>query len=242
MTNEDLLYHYFSNSLTEAQTVEFNSRLENDTEFKAQFEFENNLKQAIKHQTNSDLKTKLKIFEDDIKATESLKKASGFNWRIAASIVFLLGASWFRYNALFGVDYNDLYASNFEEYPNTEFAITRSDTIDTVERKAFVAYEAGDYEAAILNFENIETEDKKAYHNFYKAQALLKTDKIENAKAIFKSIVSKKEQFTAESIWYLALIALKEENKIDVTTLLIDLIENYNYNTSKAEALLKAIH
>lgn len=242
MTNEDLLYNYFSHSLTEEQTVEFNNRLESDAEFKAQFEFENNLKRAIHHEAKTEIKTKLKEFEATIKASETPRKAAKFYWRVAASIVLLIGASWFGYNTLFAVDYNDLYASNFETYPNTEFAITRSDTIDTVERKAFVSYEAGDYEAAITNFENIKTVDKKFYHDFYKAQAYLKTENIESAKTLLKSILSKNQAFSGESQWYLALIALKEKNKIEATTRLRNLIENFDYNTAKAENLLKALH
>lgn len=241
MTNEDLLYHYFSNTLTEAQGLEFNKRLETDTEFNAEFEFENNLKRAIKHETNASLKAKLKGFESTIKEKEKSKKVSVFNWKIAASMVFLLGSSWFAYTSFFGVDYNDLYASNFQEYPNTEFEITRSDSIDSPERKAFMAYEAGDYENAVKTFEGINTAHKKVYHQFYIAQAYLKLEKTDNAKELLESVVSENEKFAGESQWYLALIALKEKDKVEAIKQLSKLTENYIYNKSKAETLLSEL-
>lgn len=242
MTNEDLLYNYFSNTLTQAQTLELNKRLENDPEFKAEFEFENNLKRAINDNANSNLKVKLKEFEANINANKIPKKTSSFNWRIAVSIVFLLGASWFGYNTFFGVDYNKLYATNFKEYPNTEFAITRGDSIDSPERKAFVAYEAGDYENAINNFKAIALKNKKGYHEFYKAQAYLKLGNLQKAKVLLKSIVAKKGQFAGESQWYLALIAIKAKDKVEATKQLSALIEDYDYNKYKAENLLKALN
>ncbi|WP_044403171.1 tol-pal system YbgF family protein [Lacinutrix sp. Hel_I_90] len=241
MTNEDLLYHYFSNTLTEAQRLEFNKRLETNTEFNAEFEFESNLKRAIKHETNASLKTKLKGFESTVKAKDKSRKVSVFNWKIAASMVFLLGSSWFAYTTFFGVDYNDLYAANFQEYPNTEYAITRSDSMDSPERKAFVAYEAGDYENAVKAFERINTAHKKAYHQFYIAQAYLKLGKADKAKALLKAIVSENEKFSGESQWYLALIALKEKDKVEAIKQLSKLTENYGYNKSKAETLLNQL-
>ncbi|WAC03455.1 hypothetical protein N7U66_08190 [Lacinutrix neustonica] len=241
MTNDDLLYHYFSNTLTEAQTREFNKRLEMDVQFAAAFEFEKNLKRAIIQEANTNLKTRLKGFERDIKSEEQRNKTKGFRWKIVASIVFLVGASWLGYTTFFGVDYNELYVSNFQEYPNTEFAITRSDAIDSPERKAFVAYEAEDYGNAIKNFESIPTVDYKAYHKFYMAQAYLKLEEMDKAKSLLESIVFENEKFIGESQWYLALIALKKKDKREAIQQLRTLTEHYTYNQSKAEALLKAL-
>lgn len=242
MTNEDLLYSYFSNSLTEDELTEFNNRLKTDAEFKAEFEFENNLKQAIKQNNSTELKQKLKTFEAEISSTETQNVKARFNWRMAASIVLFLGAGWFGYNAMFGVNYNDLYEANFNNYPNTEFAITRSDTIDSFERKAFLAYEAEDYDNAISNFNVIPELEQKPYQDFYKAQAYINIDKNEKAKALFIKIINSDNKLVAESHWYLALIAIKEKNKIEATKQLRILTEDFDYNKANAEALLKELH
>ncbi|WP_452225318.1 tetratricopeptide repeat protein [Lacinutrix chionoecetis] len=242
MTNEDLLYHYFSNSLAEENLAEFNRRLETDADFKAEFEFQNDLKQAIKSHNSSELKEKLKTFEAEITATEVKNTTTKFNWRIAASIIFFLGAGWFGYNAFFGVNYNDIYESSFQSYPNTEYAITRSDTVDSYERKAFVSYEAEDYENAISNFNRIPATEQKAYQDFYKAQSYLKLENFEKATPIFEKIILEHNQFTAESHWYLALIAIKQKDKIEATKQLNTLINDFDYNTTKAKQLLKDLH
>jgi len=242
MTNEDLLYRYFSNSLTETELADFNNRLEANSDFRAEFEFENNLKQAIKENSSGAIKTKLNIFEDEIKREKSQHLKSKFNWRIAASIVFFLAASWFGYNSIFGVNYNNLFEANMDTYPNTEFAITRSDTIDSFERKAFVAYEAEEYEDAISYFNSIPKVEQKTYQNFYKAHSFLKLNNTQKAKTLFEKEIVEESKFVAEAHWYLALIAIKDKNKLEATRQLRILTEDFDYNKSKAEALLKNLH
>ena len=113
MKKQELLYHYFSNSLTLKQEKEFNDLLKNDVVFKDQFEFENNLKQAIKQTKTEDLKTKLKNIENQITNQEpetvqffesEITKSGTYNFNykklaFAASIALLVG--WFGYNSFF---------------------------------------------------------------------------------------------------------------------------------------------
>jgi len=58
MTNQDLLYHYFSNSLTAEQDVIFQKLLEADPERRAESEYERNLKTAVKSHKSDLLKIK----------------------------------------------------------------------------------------------------------------------------------------------------------------------------------------
>lgn len=236
MNNQDLLYHYFSNSLTPEQEIIFQNLLETDAEFKAQFEFEKHLKKAIKSHENDRLKSKLQEIESEI----NLPKLSIFNYRnmaIAASIALLVG--WFGYNSLFDTNYNNLYNTNFSAYPNTVYTITRSDDEKSVERKAFVAYETKNYIIAIEMFDAIPESTKNSYVSFYKAQAYLGIENTENAKALFEQIVQENDGFVAESIWYLALIAIKDHEKNQAKTYLENLISNHTYNKEKAQKLLK---
>jgi len=239
MNKQDLLYLYFSNSLTPEQEDLFQSLLESDAEFKAQFEFESNLKQVVKSQESDVLKAKLKGFEREInKPTTSI-----FNYRkfaIAASIALLMG--WFGYNSFFGTNYSSLYNSNFSEYPNTVYTITRGDTDNSLEREAFVAYESKDYQAAIDKFESIEDDAKKDYFNFYKAQAYLGLNDTENAQGLFKQVIQDNNQFVAESTWYMALTHLKQKDKDQAKIYLSKLIENFDFNKDKAQALLEEIN
>ncbi|WP_452226798.1 tetratricopeptide repeat protein [Lacinutrix cladophorae] len=251
MKNQDLLYHYFSNSLTAEQEKTFENLLENDTEFKTQFLFEQNLKEVIKSNEIDTLKTKLQGFENDLSTTETtrieffdsetskrIKPIFNYkNFAIAASIALLMG--WFGYHSFFGTDYTTMYNTNFSAYPNTVYTITRGDTENTLEREAFVAYESKDYKSAIEKLDAIPADAKKDYFNFYKGQAYLNLEDLVNAKTFFTLVVQDNKSFVGESTWYLALISLKEENKAEAVKYLENLITNFNYNKEKAQALLK---
>lgn len=240
MTNQDLLYDYFSNSLTADQEVVFQKLLETDTEFKAEFEYESSLKKAIKSHESDVLKEKLQGFERDITS----KKSSSFDYKylaVAASLVLLVG--WFGYNSFFSTNYSNLYDTNFSGYPNTVYTITRGDDQNSTEREAFVAYETKNYETALEKFNAISESTEKNYLPFYKAQAYLGLDNTDKAKAFFTQvIVEDNSEFVAESTWYLALISIKAEDKNQAKTYLEELIANYTYNQSKAKDLLEELN
>ncbi|EGV44186.1 hypothetical protein BZARG_839 [Bizionia argentinensis JUB59] len=239
MTNQDLLYHYFSNSLTAEQEVVFRKLLETDAEFKAEFEYENNLKKAIKSHESDVMKSKLKGFERNLNA----KKLFIFNYKylaVAATLALLIG--WFGYNSIFGTNYSNLYASNFTEYPNTVYTITRSDDSNTIEREAFIAYETRNYQIAIDKFDAIPETSQKSYMSFYKAQAYLGLEDFGNARRLFQQVLDENNEFQGESTWYLALIAIKSKDKDQAITYLEKLISNHFYNKDKAKELLEKLN
>ncbi|WP_418508362.1 tetratricopeptide repeat protein [Corallibacter sp.] len=245
MNKQDLLYRYFSKSLTPNEEHVFENLLNTDAEFKKQFEFEKNLKQVIQKEESKKLKAKLQDFEKDIITKTSSEKTthSIFNYKnfaIAATIALLMG--WFGYNTFFNTSYNDLYQDNFKVYPNTVYTITRSDDNNTIERQAFVAYETEDYQLAINKFNAIPETEKNSYLTFYKAQAFLKLENLKDAKLLFEEVIVKDRDFVAESHWYLALIYLKENDKENTRKQLKLLISNFDYNKSKAKDLLDKIN
>lgn len=236
MDKDELLYHYFSNSLTELQQKEFEALLASDPEFKKQFEYESDLKRAIKAQKHQELKEKLNAFEAKINTKQPRTSYSYI--RIAASIVLLITLGWLGYQSFFGINYDTLYQSNYDAYPNTVFSITRGDTINSLEREAFVAYEAKNYDLAITKFDQLEPSD---HLSFYKGQSYLALDDTESAKALFLEVIGYNTSLTAEAKWYLALIYIKEKDKGNATKYLTELKTQHSYNKDKVEALLDAI-
>lgn len=239
MTNPDLLQNYFSNSLTAEQEVVFQKLLETDSAFKAEFEYENSLKKAIKSHESDALKLKLQGFEREITS----KKSSSFDYRylaIAASLVLLV--SWFGYNSFFSTNYSNLYDTNYSGYPNTVYTITRGDDQNSLEREAFVAYETKNYETAIEKFDAIVESAENNYIPFYKAQAYLGLDNTDKAESLFQEVIKNNSEFVAESTWFLALIAIKGEDKNQAKLYLEDLITNYTYNQTKAIDLLEELN
>ncbi|MFK7811525.1 MAG: tol-pal system YbgF family protein, partial [Maribacter sp.] len=157
------------------------------------------------------------------------------------SVVLLIGLAWMGFSDGSSDRYDDLYASNFHEYPNTVFTITRGDNTASLERDAFVAYESKDYKTALTKFEQINLEAKKSYVDFYIAQSYLNTNRLTEAKNSFRKTIAKDSDFIAESHWYLGLIALKEKNKIVAIDELTKLTNNYDFNKEKALGILEEL-
>lgn len=243
MDKENLLLRYFSKQLTEEQEKTFHELLETDEEFKAQFEFENDLKCVIKKNENENLKQKLVDFEKGIdRSKQSSNSKSSFKyWSMAASIALLMGLGWFAYNTFSGPDYGELYAANFEAYPNTVYTITRSDGEQSLERDAFAAYEAGDYEKAVTAFLDLKTKGGTTHTDFYLAQSYLHLGKDQEAIEALKRVILNDMGFKAEANWYLALAYLKSEDEVNAITTLNRHIENFDYNRENSQALLKEL-
>lgn len=243
MDKEVLLTNYFSNRLTEDERKLFDKLLDSDVEFKEQFDFEKNLQGAIKNKENQDLKAKLISFEKDIsKPSATVKSKKSYRYlAIAASIALLIGLAWMGYVDSSSSSYEDLYAANFQEYPNTVFTITRGDSNESIEREAFVYYESAEYDNAVEKFNQIPEDEQQPYIDFYLAQSYLNAGQIDLAKENFNKMVAKDETFVAESHWYLAMIALKEKDKGTAQAELQKLINDYDFNSEKARIILKEI-
>ena len=257
MDKEQLLYHYFSNGLTPEQERQFNALLSTDTEFKQQFDFEKDIKRVIREKKSKDLKIKLSGFEKNISKNSSIPKETSVSketpirslprtnyrkWAMAASIALLLGLGWFGYHNFAGPDYGGLYYKNFQQYPNTVYAITRGDTDDTsLERSAFVAYETDEKVQAISLFKELKKDKDTEDINFYLAQAYLQNDQPLEAVSLFTQIVQGKGEFAPQALWYAALAHLKMEEKENASRALRNLIADGRYKKSEALKLLKKL-
>lgn len=244
MEKEQLLYHYFSNALTPKQEQRLNELLATDTEFKQQFDFEKDLKRVIREKETNNLKDKLSGFEKDISKDTPVRTMPNTNyrkWAVAASIALIIGLGWLGYNNFAGPDYNALYQENFQNYPNTAYTITRSDTNETLERDAFVAYESGDFEKAADKLKTISKENPNYYLDFYLAMSYLNLNQFEKAKTYFTNTTSSKSEFVDEAYWYLALIALKQKDKESAKEYLSKLTATDAYNQERAKQLLEKL-
>ena len=248
----------FSNGLTGEQKARFDDLLRTDADFKKQFEFEHNLKRAIKNKENESIKEKLAVFERDISSnivkssqdvssvdSSSIDKSNRSPWKswsIAASIALLIGLGWFGYRTFSGTDYEGLYDMNYETYPNTVYTITRSDSRASLERDAFMAYEKGEHESAIALFNDLSREGQgEDYIDFFLGQSYLNLDRNDDAIEKFRKTIDSVSEFVAEAHWYLALAYLKNGNSAAAMEQLGILMENYDFNRAKAEILIREL-
>ncbi|MCW5516891.1 tetratricopeptide repeat protein [Muriicola sp. Z0-33] len=240
MENEELINKYFLEELSSKELEQFQVLLEEDAEFKEQFQFEKEVRKVIVSKERSKLKSKLQELEEELEPPEAIRR---FPWRplsIAASIMVLIGLGWFMLKPD-RTDLQGLYSSNYDIYPNTVFTITRGDSINTLERRAFVAYESGEFEKAINLFEELSVPDKKDYLDFYLGQSFLQLEKTDKAAQSFLLAIKSNSEFVSESRWYLALTYLKMEDTIKAKLTLEELIEAGDFRKEAAEQLLSEL-
>lgn len=237
MKNNDLIDSYFENSLSPKEQQIFNDLLQNDVDFKNEFQFQKNLKKVIASQQREDLKSTLAEFE------ERAQKRSTFllipkKWMIAASLLIIVGIGTWGVKSIYYPSNETLYADYFEPSRNTIQPIVRGESINTIEYRAFVAYETQNYHKAINLFNSVKNPDE-AYIDFYKGICLMETDKPFEAIEILKplSIMSDLEGknigFNEKARWYLALSYLKVNDDTNAIKTLQLILKNEVSNYKK---------
>ena len=224
MKNFDLIDRYFDNSLTPKEQLLFNDLLQNDPDFKNEFIFRKDLTKVIANSQQEDLKSTLNKFEDSIRQKPKFFKIPR-KWLVAASTLLVLSLGVWSVKSIFFPSNQAIYEAYFQSCRNTIQPIVRGENLNTIEYKAFAAYEAHDYHKAINLFNSVENPEA-AYINFYKGLSYLELDKSREAIELLKPISQaidlegKSENFNEKANWYLALAYLKNmENKKAISQL-----------------------
>lgn len=230
MDKEQLLNHYFENTLTTEEAIAFNDLMGTDSAFANEVVFQKQLKKAITLEERSQLKEKLQKYES--------KKQPKFKWwSIAASFLVLLGLSFWYVTQ--DPNYDTLYASYFEVYPNLVEPIVRDGNEEkTITTEAFIAYENGDYAKASQLLAIISKNKPEEFPLFYRAISLMKLNQLEQAAVIF-SDTSWSSSYSDNAIWYLALIKLKQKDIPESKKLLVSLSHKSLYALEAKELLEK---
>ena len=230
MDKEQLLNRYFEKTLNAEETTAFENLMLTDAEFAEEVAFQKQLKKAITLEERILLKEKLQKLES--------KKQPTFKWwYAAASFLALIGLSFWYANQ--DADYDNLYASYFEVYPNLVEPIVRNGNEEkTITTEAFTAYEHGDFAKASELFEAISKDNQEEYALFYNAISLMKLQQLEEAAVIFSG-TAWSSTYNDNAVWYLALIKLKQEDIPESKKLLQSLSDKSVYAKEATELLQK---
>ena len=226
----ELIERYFENSLSPKERLEFNDLLQNNEDFRKEFLFNKDLKKAITRHQNDELKETLGKFES------KLQRSSGSSliprkWMAAASLAILLAiGSWTATTYIFPSN-ERIFETYYEPYPNTVMPIVRGDELHTIEYRAFLAYEAGEYHKAINLFNSVENSTAK-YIRFYTALCQLSVDNTDEA---IKTLLPLTESSGSlqdmdcrqKATWYIGLAYLKK-GKEDQARHFMDVLRNQN--------------
>lgn len=200
-------------------------------------EFDKHLKKAI----TTEERKQQKLFLQSVEAT-IITKPKKTNWFVAASVILLVGFAGYFYMTHSTLTNEKLYKDLYLPYENVISPIVRSKDKLSKKQLAFAYYEEGIYKEAIIAFDYLTPNDSITISTiqFYKANAFLALDQLDNAKKIFTSVLTLNDKdWKTESKWYLALIALKQHKNQESKRYLLQIKqENPNYNLKEIEDLL----
>jgi tetratricopeptide (TPR) repeat protein len=216
MKNHDLINRYFENSLSPEEQKLFNNLLQNDATFKEEFLFQKDLKQVIAVSQQEELKSTLSHIE------ENVQKNSRFmivpkKWMVAASLLLITTLGMWTVKSLYYPSNDEIYETYFEVDRNTIQPVVRGESLNTIEYRAFVAYEAQDYYKAINLFNSVKNPDE-IYIIYYKGLCFLALEKTDEAIALLSNVANtttidgKSADLEEKANWYLALAYLKNND------------------------------
>ncbi len=244
MKNFELIDLYFDNSLSPKEQLLFNDLLQNDLDFKNEFIFRKDLKKVIAVSQQEDLKASLGQFEDKIQQNSKLMMLPK-KWLVAASVFILASFGLYSVKTVYFPSNEVIYETYFTSCRNTIQPVVRGVKPNTIEYRAFVAYEAHDYYKAINLFNSVANPEA-SYINFYKGLSCMEINKLTRAIELLypitkaENLEGKSADFDAKAKWYLALAYIKNnDNKKAIEEL--SLISNQPSGTFKKEEALEVL-
>ena len=233
MTTEQLIQNYIANRLSEADKAKVDHLLETDSAFKNEFEAHKDMAVAFKISEAESLK---KRFQELDKGPKQQKlKISSYLYLAVASMVIL----GFFYTFYSSPSSDQLYASYFDISPNTYQPVTRT-ADSTKNNAAFVAYENGNFTIAENEFETLLETTNNPNLLYYYASSLLNQSKFDLALKQFEILNQIDFDYTDESLWYTALIYVKNEDYDNAKAQLKRLkAKNSTFKTKERKALLE---
>lgn len=240
MEREELIDKYLHSELTPAEKEQFDDLLTSDISFKEDLDLLSNLKNVAGAEDRDDLRKQMASFEAKIAANDT-KVVPLFNYKkllVAASILLIVSIGVISLLDPFGVNTNDLYASNFEPYKNVVTPIVRGTADDNEEITAFSSYENKEYLVSAEQFGKLYETTKKPYFLLYQANALLAIDQTKEAIPLLEQHIELKDELVERGKWYLSLAYLKEDKKDQAILILEDLSANGTFKKGDVQKLL----
>ncbi|MGK0414377.1 MAG: hypothetical protein ACJA1B_002601 [Polaribacter sp.] len=237
---EDLIEKYILNRLSSEEVLLVENLLKTDADFNKELNFQSNLKKAIIKEDDDDFKILVSKLESKAKFKDSIPRRAYVKWLAAASVILLVGLSYFL-TLPQKISTDDLFVSYFEPYRNVVQPMQRGNEQQDEKTLAFLAYEKGEYNTAISLFSDLYSTTKEPYYLFYKANALLKLEKANEALPLLLEHLKTTDSLSEKTTWYLALAYLKLNDKASAKGALEKVISDDNFKTAEARKLLKEL-
>lgn len=208
MNKEELIAQYFSGQLSKEDFLQLKALLEKDPAFKKEFYEQLEVQQAMAQEKNAPLKERLRQLDKK----KAIPKTKWYLYAATLAVLIAVGSLFFNSQP----DYQDLYAQNFEAYPNVIAPTVRGNETANEDKitLAFQYYDNKDYVTAAKRFKTLYDDTDEDYAFFYHAVSLMAAEKTSKAiTALEQHTWNEPENYQTITQWYVGLGYLKLENK-----------------------------
>jgi len=211
---DELRDRYLQGKMSGAEQKAFEDEL--SSQEKKDLATELGIQAGLEYGFRNELRNKVTGFEA---RRSRAKKINPAYISIAASL--FLVASLVLY---FTRDQTSLFNQYYEVYPNYEITTVRGDESISSREKAYLAYDAGNYQKAIDIFSQLEALLPADY--FFRGVSYIQVKEYQNALSDFEVVIDSEDKaYDNASVWYSALLFLKLENDKEAIPLLQSLSE-----------------
>ncbi|GEM_PF-1172080 len=244
MSDFELIERYLADVLTAEEKKAFRARLLNDPIFNQEFQELKEIRLQVRKQAKSEALSFLTEVEQSISEDKTTKDQTVMKKviSIAASVVLIASLA---YIGLLDRDLpsnSELYGQYFNSYNNLNGQVRgeRSEEL-SLRESAMLAYDAGNYGAAVDMLATKVSEAPNATDYFYLGVSQMEIEEYDEAVVSFNTVINNFNAFKDQSKWYLALATLKTNDEDAYLGALANIIYNKSEYSVDAQSLLEQL-
>jgi hypothetical protein len=241
----DRIDQYLLGQLPETARRQLESELAADEALQATLHFRKDLMAALKAEGRDALRRELQTLETGAQPpagiVRPLRPLRIWYAVAAAAVVAVLVAVILYFPGQQQPE--DLFASNFQPYPNVLVPLNRAEATADLPSQAFSLYEQGAYAQALPFLQQLATDAASTDYDFYAAMCQLQLGEIPAAIARLEPLSQSREaRFRLHAQWYLALAYLSTGKTEATAALLSQMAATDDHPFAKqAQTLLREI-
>jgi hypothetical protein len=240
--DQELIQKYVDRSASPEEVKEIEKRIATEPEFRKMHEEYKRLPAGIRYHFLKQRLDQLKTLEKALPPHDEVFLIGRYaNWRIipamaAAVAIIIITVLLFR-----GDSNSELYAKNFEPYPNVFEPTQRGDDATDRRASAFSMYEQRNYEGAAALFAELLSEKKEPEILLLLGNANMVLDRNEEAKNNFLTLIRDFDGLDEQAKWFLSLCYLKSGDREKAKLIWEELGDPKVTYSDKAKRLLEEV-
>ncbi|HZY78677.1 MAG TPA: hypothetical protein VFE50_04090 [Cyclobacteriaceae bacterium] len=210
-----LVQKYIDRDVTPEELVEVESRLKTEPELQKMHNEYKNLPAGIRYHVLTAKLEQLRALEKALPPVEMEAPVvrmykNPMVWLATAAVLAIAAISFVLFS---GSSNDELYAENFEPYPNVFEPTQRGENTTNKRATAFAMYEQGNYERAAAMFGEILNEKKEPEILLLLGNSNMMLNRVDEAKNNFLTLISDFDALDEQAKWYLSLCYLKSGDR-----------------------------